>query len=72
MTKYYHFRVTGSITMDMYVTEGEVKQSGSEFSLSQDALRAFEQEIKDTLDQAHHIEQLNFDQASFDRCEEVE
>jgi hypothetical protein len=74
ITKYYYFRVTGSITLEMYVSEEEIRRNGSEVAPTEEAVRNLEREIKDKLENLHSavVEALRLDQVSFERDEESE
>jgi hypothetical protein len=63
ITKYYYFRVTGSI-----------RRNGSEVAPTEEAVRNLEREIKDKLENLHSavVEALRLDQVSFERDEESE
>jgi hypothetical protein len=72
MTKFYYFRVSGSITLEMYVPEGEISRNGSEIAPTKKAIQTLERELKDLLDRSHPVESLSLDEVTFDREEEVE
>ncbi len=74
MTKYYYFRVSGSIALEMYVTEEEIHRNGSEVVPTEEAVRNLVREIEGKLEYVHNavVQELSLDQVGFERVEEAE
>lgn len=70
--KYYHFRVSGSIELRMYVTEEDIREDATGIVPTEEARANFESEIEELIDKAHPCVGIKLDQVEFDRIEEAD